>query len=252
MTEDEVPRLESAPPAGADEAGADAAGADAAMAGDEPEEPVFFMKWPRLAARFLMLSAKFVRTRIVGYPDLKKTGPVIFAHWHSEDLSMLPHFGHSRACILISPSRDGAALSQAASVMGYGVCRGSSSRGGLGALLVLKRNLEGGASVIFAADGPRGPRMVAKPGPIFLAAKTGCPIYPVGTAGSLEYVFKKSWNRTRFQLPGSKLAVVFGPPLFFSAEASRWPVMEQSRLLGAAIADAAREAELALEKWRAE
>lgn len=214
-----------------------------------PDDERFFLDWPAWVARLLMLAAKTVRTRVIGYPYPPPGEPVIFAHWHSEDLSLLPHFGFSGSNILVSQSRDGAILSRAVRVMGYESCRGSSSRGGLGGILALKRSLEEGRSVVVAADGPRGPRAVAKPGAVYLAAKTGRPIYPVGTACNRRHIFKGTWSKTGLPLPGSKLAVVVNPPLRFPPEAARWPTHAQSRALSAAIEDAVQAARRELELW---
>ena len=214
-----------------------------------PDDERFCLDWPAWAARLLTLSAKTYRTRVIGHPDLAEAGPVIYAQWHCEDMSILPHFGFTRANILVSQSRDGAMLSRAVKVMGYDSCRGSSSRGGLGGLLALKRSLENGQSVVLAADGPRGPRGVAKAGPVYLAAKTGRPVYPAGTACSNRHVFQGTWSKTGLPLPGSKLAVVVNPPLFFPPEAARWPTHIQSRLMTAAIEDAVQAARRELERW---
>ncbi len=206
----------------------------------------FTLNWPRWAARFLLLSSKLVRTEIIRCPDPAQSGPLIFALWHSDDLSLLPHFRNIPADVLVSPSRDGSILSEALPVLGFQTVRGSSSRGGFGGLLALRRSLENGRSVVFAADGPKGPRQVAKPGPVYLAAKTGRPIYPVGAACDHAYIFKKSWNKTRLPWPGARLVVVFGPPLHVPPEAAKWSGREQSRLLTAAISDAAQSARLEL------
>jgi lysophospholipid acyltransferase (LPLAT)-like uncharacterized protein len=213
------------------------------------EEHKFALGWPRWAARLLRLSSKLVRTRVIGYPDLQETGPVIFAIWHSDDLAMLPLFGHDGAAILVSHSRDGSILSQAVPVLGFKAVRGSSSRGGLGGLLALKKNLERGRSVIFAADGPRGPRHVAKPGAAYLAAKSGCPIYPASTACDRGLVFKKSWNKTKVPLPGARLVVVFDHPIYIPQDGAKWSGQKHRRLVTAAISDAARAARLELDRW---
>lgn len=214
--------------------------------GDE----TFFMNWPVLAAYFLMLSSKLVRTRTIGFPDLDEVGPVILAHWHREDLAMLPQCGHTKGCILISESRDGSILSKAVKAMGYSTCRGSSSRGALGGILALKQALENGRTIVVAADGPKGPRNIAKPGAVYLAAKTGRPIYPVGSALSYCYEFSRSWNKTRLPLPGAKLMKVFGEPLFIPPEGAKWPAYQQSRILTCAISDTVRKAELELMRWQ--
>ncbi len=210
----------------------------------------FFLDWPAWLARLLNLSSKLVRVRYIRFPDLIHGGPTIFVHWHCEDLSMLPHFGRYHPRILVSQSRDGAILSRAVSVLGFDTSRGSSSRGGAGGLLALKRSLKAGQNVIFAADGPRGPRHVAKPGPVYLAAKTGCPICVAGTASSFSYVARGTWSKTRLPLPGSKTVIAFSPSIYLPPEAARWPSHVQSRFLGAAISDAVREAEVELARWR--
>jgi lysophospholipid acyltransferase (LPLAT)-like uncharacterized protein len=132
--------------------------------------------------------------------------------------------------------------------MGFVTSRGSSSNGGAAALLALKRSLAAGQSVVFAADGPRGPRQVAKPGPVYLAAKTGRPLVAAGSAVSFSHTFR-AWSRTRLPLPGAKLAVVFSPPIYLPPEAARWPAHIQSRYLTLLICDTVRRAEMELDAW---
>jgi len=209
----------------------------------------FFLNWPVWAARLLKMNSRLTRTRVIGFPDLEKVAPIIMAVWHQNELATLPLFACTRGNILISQSKDGEILARAVSALGYTASRGSSSRGGLGGILALKQSLERGENVVFAADGPRGPFHVAKPGAVYLAAKTGRPIYPVGGACSFCLCFKNSWSKSRLPLPGGRLVVVYGEPLFFPPEAARWPAYQQSRILGAAISDAVRSAEKELENW---
>ncbi len=208
----------------------------------------FFLDWPAWVGRLLVLSSRLVRFRAVNFPDFKAEGPGIFVHWHCEDLAMLPHFGHLNPRILVSRSRDGAILSRAVSVMGFDTSRGSSSRGGAAGLLALKRSLANGQSVALAADGPRGPRHIAKPGPLYLAAKTGRPLWPCGSAVSFCHTFR-SWNRTRLPYPGARLVMAFGPATYVPPEAAKWPTHVQSRYLTTLIGDAVRLAEVELEAW---
>lgn len=209
----------------------------------------FFLDWPAWVGRILALSAKLVRVRVFDFPASEALGATIYAHWHCEDLSMLPHFGFLNPRILVSQSRDGAILSRAVSVMGFATSRGSSSRGGAAGLLALKRSLEAGQSVVFAADGPRGPRNIAKPGPVYLAAKTGRPLVAAGTAVSFSHTFR-AWSRTRLPLPGAKLVIAFSPPRYLPPEAVRWPTHIQSRYLTSLICDTVRHAEAELDAWR--
>ncbi len=201
----------------------------------------FFLDWPAWAGRLMLLFSRTWRLRVINQPDPDEG--MVFVHWHGDDLVLTPTMRHMKTAILVSPSRDGAKLSRALTALGHQPCRGSSARGGAAGLLELKRALDEGRNPVFAADGPRGPRLVAKPGPGFLAAKTGRPLYPAGVAVSRAFVFKKSWNQTRLPLPGARVVVVFGPPLHFPPEAARWPAHHLSRLVGAALADTVLAAE---------
>jgi len=193
----------------------------------------------------MFLFSRTWRLRIINQPDPATAG--VMAVWHGDDLTLMPTMRHMNAAVLVSPSRDGAVLARAMTALGHKACRGSSSRSGVKGLLTLKKALAEGHNAIFAADGPRGPRLVAKPGPAFLAAKTGRPLYPAGVAVSRAYVFKNSWNQTRLPLPGARVVVAFGPALWLPPEAVRWPARRLSRLVGAALADAARQAAQILE-----
>lgn len=216
----------------------------------EGDELKFRLDWPGWLGRLLKAYTHLLRVRFINRPVFGQTPAGIHACWHREDLVCLPFFGDLDMRILISQSRDGAILSRAVEAMGFSVTRGSSSKGGAPGLIAMKRNLLAGQHVVFAADGPRGPRQVAKPGAVYLAAKTGCPIYPVGSAVSWEWVVKKSWNKTRLPLPGAKVVIAYGPAAYYPPEAARWPAHAQSRALGAVISDAVRLAEKGLEDWR--
>ena len=60
--------------------------------------------------------------------------------------------------------------------LGYQTAQGSSTRGGLRGLAVMAKRLEEGVDAAFTIDGPRGPRYIAKPGPVMLARRSGRPI----------------------------------------------------------------------------
>jgi lysophospholipid acyltransferase (LPLAT)-like uncharacterized protein len=212
-----------------------------------PGEETFFLDWPAWAGRLMVLFSRTWRLRVIGQPDPAEGG--VMAHWHGDDLILTPTMRHMNTVVLVSPSRDGAILCRALAALGHQARRGSSARGGAAGLLALKEALEEGRNAVFAADGPRGPRLTAKPGPAFLAAKTGRPLYPAGVAVSRAYVFRKSWHQTRLPLPGARVVVAFGPPLRFPPEAARWPAHHLSRLAGAALADAVLAAETELAAW---
>jgi lysophospholipid acyltransferase (LPLAT)-like uncharacterized protein len=102
---------------------------------------------------------------------------------------------------------------------GFGAVRGSSSRGAVGALLGMRRELELGHPVAFTIDGPRGPRYVAKPGPILLAKKTGFPVSCFFLAAERAWILN-SWDRMIIPKPFSRVTLHVSSPIFVPADAS--------------------------------
>ena len=78
---------------------------------------------------------------------------------------------------MTSQNLDGEGIAQCILRFGYGVARGSSSKGGMRALAQLARDIRSGKDAAFTIDGPRGPRYIAKQGPILLGFKTGAAIF---------------------------------------------------------------------------
>lgn len=147
--------------------------------------------------------------------------PVMLAIWHSE-LFALSGYGipvlTGRMATVVSDSRDGELIAQVLERVGYATARGSSTRGGLKALLALKRHMEKGLLGVLTVDGPRGPRHKVKDGAVFLAHRSGALLIPVRSRLSCGYEFSRSWDRFQLPLPFSRCRVNFGPPLEFTEE----------------------------------
>src|SRR6266567_2932958 len=76
---------------------------------------------------------------------------------------------------------------------GFVKIRGSSSKGAIRALLGMRRELEQGWTVAFTIDGPKGPRYVAKPGPVILSRSTGVPMAAFHIALDRAWILK-TWD----------------------------------------------------------
>ena len=83
-------------------------------------------RWPVWAAITLRLMSRLVRTKTVGVEQTTK-GPCGIAHWHGDELALIPRFGHIGPTILVSHSKDGAIMAKGTTALGYGVTRGSST-----------------------------------------------------------------------------------------------------------------------------
>jgi hypothetical protein len=76
----------------------------------------------------------------------------------------------------------------------------------------MRRQLDQGHSVAFTIDGPRGPRYVAKPGPVLLAKKTGVPIGCFYIHVERAWVLN-SWDRMMVPKPFSRAVFYVSSPI---------------------------------------
>jgi lysophospholipid acyltransferase (LPLAT)-like uncharacterized protein len=132
---------------------------------------------PPLAALFIRALGATLRYRDINAPGvpvgIEIPGPVVFAFWHRTLLVCAHRFRNKGIAILISPSFDGELIARTVALLGFHPVRGSSSRGASVGLRAMAQAYSEGHRCAFTADGPRGPNMVAKPGPVQLAQLTG-------------------------------------------------------------------------------
>ncbi len=141
----------------------------------------------------------------------------ILAFWHDRIFAGTYYFRGSGIGVITSQSKDGEYIARFIQRLGYGAIRGSSTRGGVGALVEMIRLMKAGMPMALTVDGPKGPRHVVKPGAAMLAKKTGEPIVPF-TIHSTAYWSVNSWDRMQIPKPFSKARVIFAPPIFVKAD----------------------------------
>ena len=112
----------------------------------------------------------------------------IYAFWHQCLFTASYRYRNRGIAVLISRSFDGELIARVVERFGYLLVRGSSSRGAVAGLLEMGRELEAGHAVAFTVDGPRGPRFIAKPGPILLARTQSAPVR------ALHFGVKSAWR----------------------------------------------------------
>jgi lysophospholipid acyltransferase (LPLAT)-like uncharacterized protein len=142
-------------------------------------------------------------------PDLKER--YIYAFWHEHML--MPVFRYTRSNIhaLISQHGDGQMLADVCRALRVRVIRGSTTRGGVGAVRQLLR-ANNKNHIAITPDGPRGPRQQVKAGLIYLASQTGLPIAPLGIGWQRCWRFR-SWDRFALPTPWTLGACVTTEPI---------------------------------------
>ncbi len=155
------------------------------------------------AIRLLGPTLRFAVSFEEGAPDNLETPQVIFPFWHRCVFAAAYLWRDLQIRVMTSRSFDGEYIARIIQKLGFGAVRGSSSRGAVGALLGVRREIENGFSVAFTIDGPRGPCYVAKPGPVLLARMTGAPIVPFYIAIEDAWVLN-TWDRFMIPKPFSR------------------------------------------------
>ena len=145
---------------------------------------------PALAAMLMRLLASTLKYS-VSIEDAAASEFVpgtIYAFWHQCLFTASHRYRGRDIAVLISRSFDGELIARVVERFGYHPVRGSSSRGAVAGLLEMGRELASGRAVAFTVDGPRGPRFVAKPGPVLLARNHGAPVR------ALHFAVKSAWR----------------------------------------------------------
>jgi lysophospholipid acyltransferase (LPLAT)-like uncharacterized protein len=138
--------------------------------------------------------------------------PMVIGLWHDEFFSLMHIRRRLRIVTIVSQSNDGEYLARLLEALGIRTARGSSSRGGLKALLRASRLIcDERYNGCITMDGPRGPRHIAKDGAVFLAMRSSAYIVPLRTFPQRAKVFH-SWDRFQLPLPFSRVRVVWGTP----------------------------------------
>ncbi|MCS6859760.1 MAG: DUF374 domain-containing protein [Abditibacteriales bacterium] len=185
--------------------------------------------------------------------QLKKQGKnALLVVWHGKGLLPVVYFQGESLCIYCSQVRQGeiatasrllrqftlAALRQ----LGYQVLDaarfGSESRG----VVQLMRVLQQGTSAVIAADGPMGPIYQAKPGPCYLAHKTGVTLLPVSTAMS-RGIALAGWDRFEIPQPFARGVIWVGEPMEVPANADDTVLEQMTKELEKRLNDLTRCAE---------
>ncbi len=172
--------------------------------------------------RFEVTGRKFVENSLA-------ESSCIAALWHDETFPLMQVRNNLPMMGIVSQSRDGEYMAQLLQRLEVATVRGSSSRGGVKALLAAMRKLqEEKTCICITVDGPRGPRHKAKGGALFLAKSLQIPIHPVRVFMENSYKFN-SWDRFQVPLPFSKIKVVSGAPWYVQSDIHDPEAMKKER-----------------------
>ena len=165
------------------------------------------------------LTARFEVIGWENHEEAEKNGGLpIYVFWHDRIFLTTYWWRKRRIVVMTSRSFDGEYIARFIQRFGYGAVRGSSTRGGVGAIVEMARLMRAGCTTAFTIDGPKGPRYVAKMGAVLLAKKSGHPIVPV-TMAVKRYWTTPSWDLFQIPKPFTRARVYVAPPIHVPADA---------------------------------
>ena len=177
------------------------------------------------AYAFARFTGPTLRYEVLGWQHIDRVHSenrrCVYSFWHQTIFLAMWWWRHRGVVAMTSANFDGQILGSALGRLGFGTTHGSSSRGGLRGLAVLAKQLHEGHDVAFAADGPRGPRHIAKPGPVILARRSRCPIVAFHLFAERAHTFEKAWDLFQLPRPFSRVVLVIGAPIEVPDEIGR-------------------------------
>ncbi len=182
-----------------------------------------------LYAQLVALTARLITSGSRDWPQVPT--PSVLALWHRDAPSLLVAFAKRhlpvKTVIMIASDPRGDYLAMLCRLIGLGVVRGDSEKGGWDALLQLTDELLAGACVIITADGG-GPAREAKVGAVALASAAGVPLIPLAANCYPAIEERHKWDKARNPLPFSSILVSVGPERSFEPFVNRESI-EQAR-----------------------
>ncbi len=186
--------------------------------------------WERLAIRASGL-AFYLLVKIVGstmrfettgqehLDEIIRVGKKpIHSFWHDRIVSSTYYFRDRDIIVLSSHSYDSEYTARCIQRFGFGIVKGSSSRGAISGLVGLIRMMKRGFPTAFTIDGPKGPRYEAKTGPVLLAKKTGNPLMPF-VIECKKFWKLRSWDKLQLPRPFTTANVFIGEPIYVDQKA---------------------------------
>jgi lysophospholipid acyltransferase (LPLAT)-like uncharacterized protein len=138
-------------------------------------------------------------------------GSVLLCTWHQHFFGAIRHFqsySSYKPGLMISKSKDGHIIAEVARRSGWEPIRGSSSRGGIEAMLKMIDKLKRDRLAGHIVDGPRGPAGEIKAGVIRISHAADAVIVPFYIQAEKAWYFN-SWDHFMLPKPFSKVTLRF-------------------------------------------
>lgn len=167
-------------------------------------------------ARFIFFTAR----KTYHFPKNYKGETFVYAFWHGnsflQPLAYKKFKKNGQIKSIISEHRDGVMIKNFAKLLGVGDIKGSSTRGGVKALLNSIKELKSGVDISITPDGPKGPRHSVADGIVKMAQKTSSPIVFAAYVPQSYWRAEKAWDKYMIPKPFSKIDFYISEPVYIN------------------------------------
>ncbi len=144
--------------------------------------------------------------------------PYAYALLHAHQIAAVFASDEPTLAAMVSRSADGDLIVPLLKLRHMRAVRGSTrkgdrDKGGAEALAMLTKLAFERVPVLFAVDGPRGPRNHVHRGIARLAQETGAAILPTLALPSRRWFLRRTWDRMQIPAPFCRIRLIFGAPL---------------------------------------
>jgi lysophospholipid acyltransferase (LPLAT)-like uncharacterized protein len=198
-----------------------------------------------LGSALILLLGKTWKIKIIGQEkvdEIRSQGKrVCYALWHGRLLALTYTHRNQGTRILISQHRDGEFISRIVERMGYSPARGSSTRGGVKAVLDMVKNSKN-YDLAITPDGPRGPRHRVQAGAAYISSRSGLALIPISCSAHPAWILK-SWDRFMIPKPFSRVVIMIANPITISPQVDEQELHRKSSLLEQTLVELTRQAD---------
>jgi len=135
----------------------------------------------------------------------------VYVFWHAKLFMIMPTCRNSRVGVLTLRDWKNFFYDKLCRAFGYITIPLTSD---FSAVRKLRKLLDDHSSIGLAADGPRGPAGVIRPGAVYLAQKTKRPVITIDIKFKRSFRLRKRWDALEIPLPFSQAILTFGEPIY--------------------------------------
>jgi lysophospholipid acyltransferase (LPLAT)-like uncharacterized protein len=145
-----------------------------------------------------------------GIVDFEKE-KIVYAVWHQDTFTCFYHSRNKNMAFFVTNDKKGDILNTAVRCLGFDTLK---LRDDIPALFIdMGKKINNGQNVVFAVDGPSGPKGKVKAGVFYLSDQCEAQIVPVNMIYTKHFKLLWRWDKYKVPLPFSTVTLTYCKPI---------------------------------------